>query len=152
MRPAMMRHMNHPRPCVALIVAAGRGVRAGDGPAKQYRDLGGMPVLRRVLGSFVGHPAVDEVCVVIGPSDLAADGAATTGLRLLPPVSGGETRQASVRYGLDALKDRAPATVLIHDAARPFVDRATISAVAQALETFVGAVPTFAVADTLKRV
>src|SRR6185369_9232326 len=76
----------------------------------------------------------------------------TEGLRLLPPVSGGDTRQASVRYGLDALKDRAPATVLIHDAARPFVDSATITAVARALETFAGAVPTLAVADTLKRV
>src|SRR6185436_19824411 len=62
------------------------------------------------------------------------------------------TRQASVRRGLDALKDRSPGSVLIHDAARPLVDAATISAVTRALETFVGAVPVLPVPDTLKRV
>jgi 2-C-methyl-D-erythritol 4-phosphate cytidylyltransferase / 2-C-methyl-D-erythritol 2,4-cyclodiphosphate synthase len=144
--------MNHPRPCIALIVAAGRGTRAGDGAPKQYRELAGAPVLRRSIEAFVRHPAVDGVQVVIGADDRPAYEAATAGLKLLPPVIGGEVRQASVRFGLDALKDRSPASVLIHDAARPLVDAETIAAVAKALETYVGAVPTLAVADTLKRV
>jgi len=144
--------MNHQRPCLALIVAAGRGIRAGEGPAKQYRLLGGRTVLRRALEPFISHPSVDGVCVVIGADDQAAYNAATNDLPLLPPVIGGDTRQVSVRRGLDALKDHAPATVLIHDAARPLVDAATIAAVVGALETFVGAVPTMPVPDTLKRV
>lgn len=143
--------MNHPRPCIALIVAAGRGTRAGGEP-KQYRTLGGVPVLRRAIEAFE-HPAVDGVCVVIGAEDRAAYDVATKGLRsLLPPVVGGETRQVSVRNGLDALKDRAPGSVLIHDAARPFVSAATIGAVTRALETFAGAIPVLPVPDTLKRV
>ena len=145
-------HGNHQRPCFALIVAAGRGTRAGEGVAKQYRPLDGQPVLRRALAPFLAHAGVDGVCVVIRSEDRADYDAATAGLSLLPPVIGGELRQASVRLGLDALKDRTPATVLIHDAARPLVDGATITAVMNALETFVGAVPTLAVPDTLKRV
>ena len=148
----MMSLMNHPRPCFALIVAAGRGVRAGDGPPKQYRTLGGVPVLRRALAPFLAHPAIDGICVVVGADDACAYETTTKGLSLLPPVVGGDSRQISVRRGLDALKDRAPASVLIHDAARPLVDASTIAAVAQALETFAGAVPVLAVPDTLKRV
>jgi 2-C-methyl-D-erythritol 4-phosphate cytidylyltransferase/2-C-methyl-D-erythritol 2,4-cyclodiphosphate synthase len=144
--------MNHPRPCIALIVAAGRGVRVGGGAPKQYREVGGTAVLRRSIDAFRLHPAIDGVCVVIGVGDREAYDIAAAGLDLLPPVIGGETRQASVRNGLDALKDRSPATVLIHDAARPFVDAATISSVTTALETFVGALPVLSVADTLKRV
>ena len=144
--------MNHPRPCFALIVAAGRGVRAGEGQPKQYRELGGVLVLRRVLSAFLSHPAIDATCVVIGAEDRSAYDAATSGLPLVPPVVGGSSRQTSVRHGLDALRDRVPATVLIHDAARPLVDGATITAVARALETFAAAVPVLAVSDTLKRV
>ena len=62
-RDAMMRSpMNYQRPCLALIVAAGRGTRAGEGVAKQYRPLDGQPVLRRALAPFLAHPGVDGVC------------------------------------------------------------------------------------------
>ena len=142
--------MNHPRPCFALIVAAGQGTRAGGEP-KQYRLLGGMPVLRRAIRAFE-HPAVDGVCVVIGREDHAAYESAVKALNLLPPAVGGATRQVSVRNGLDALKDRDPGSVLIHDAARPFVSAGIIASVARALETFAGAIPVLPVADTLKRV
>ncbi len=148
----MVQIMNHLRPCIALIVAAGRGVRAGGPTPKQYRELGGMSVLRRSLLPFLEHRAVDAVGVVIGSEDREAYDATVSGLSLLPPTVGGDTRQASVRRGLDALKDRAPGTVLIHDAARALVDADTIAAVAHALETFAGAIPALAVADTLKRV
>ena len=148
----MMRPMNHPRPCIALIVAAGRGTRAGDGVPKQYRSLGGTTVLRRSIEAFITHPAVDGVCVVIGEEDRETYALATVGMTLLPSVTGGETRQASVRNGLDALKDGLPGSVLVHDAARPFVDPVTITAVTRALETFVAAIPVLPVPDTLKRV
>lgn len=139
-------------PCVALIVAAGRGVRAGGGVPKQYRRIGGLPVLRRSLRPFLDHPRVDAVRVVIDPAERAAYDAAVAGLTLLDPVAGGETRQESVRRGLDSVADLAPATVLIHDGARPFVDAGVIDRVLGALVDWDGAVPAIAVADTVKRI
>src|SRR6185436_16253662 len=76
---AMMAVMNHPRPCIALIVAAGRGLRAGEGVPKQYRQLAGMPVLTRAIAAFAAHPAVDGISVVIGADDANAYEAATKG-------------------------------------------------------------------------
>lgn len=135
----------------ALLVAAGRGERAGaDGP-KQYRMLGGEPVLRRTVRSFAGHPLVSNILVVIHPDDIAAYEDAARGLpRLLPAVAGGATRQASVRNGLDALQEAAPDIVLVHDAARPFVDAALIARVIAELRGADGVVPALPVTDTLK--
>lgn len=134
---------------VALIVAAGRGVRAGGGLPKQYRALGGEPVLRRTLRAFLRHPGIDIVRCVIHPDDRALYAAATYGLALAEPVMGRATRQGSVRAGLEAC---AGATrVLIHDAARPMVPGAVIDRVLAALETSDGAVPVLPVADTLCR-
>lgn len=87
----------------ALIVAGGRGVRAGDGVPKQYRAVAGKPVLRHAVEAFVGHPAVAAVQVVIHPDDAGPYAEAIAGLDLLPPVPGGATRQASVVAGLAAL-------------------------------------------------
>lgn len=157
--------------CVALIVAAGRGSRfAGAGSAshddtrgalktgvaggeapKQYRLLGGMPVLRRAILAFRNHPQVDAVRVVIHPDDRAHYDQAAAGLDLLPPVSGGASRQESVHRGLESLSDLAPRHVLIHDAARPFVDAATIARSIAALETSPGAIAAVPVTDSLKR-
>lgn len=147
----MTLQMTASRPCIALIVAAGRGTRAGDGVPKQYRPVGGIPVLRRTAQRFLAHEMVDQVCVVIGPDDRAAHDEALNGLTVLPPIVGGASRQDSVRNGLEGLAAHAPATVLIHDAARPFVDDATIAAVVNALGTFNGAIPVLAASDTLKR-
>lgn len=136
---------------IALIVAAGSGERAGGGLPKQYRSLGGAPVLRHCLKPFLDHPRVDSVGVVIadGHQDLYA--AATCGLRLLDPVIGGAERQDSVRRGLEALADHTPHIVLIHDAARPFVPAAMIDRVLDALAASSAAVPVLPVVDTLKR-
>jgi 2-C-methyl-D-erythritol 4-phosphate cytidylyltransferase/2-C-methyl-D-erythritol 2,4-cyclodiphosphate synthase len=109
-------------------------------------------VLRRAIAPFAASDTVDGVCVVISAEDRPSYEEATKGLRLLPPAIGGETRQTSVRKGLDALKDTSPGTVLIHDAARPLVDDQIIIAVTSALETFAGAIPVLPVSDTLKRV
>ena len=137
--------------CVALIVAAGRGSRAGGGVPKQYRSLGGQAVLRWSLERFRRHARVSAVRTVIHPDDRALYDDAARGLDLLPPVNGGATRQESVRLGLESLADLAPAAVLIHDAARPFVDDATINRTLDALVHAPGAIAAVPVADTIKR-
>src|SRR3954470_19001980 len=102
-----------------LIVAAGRGERFGAGLPKQYAFLGGRPVLRHTAETFLRHPRVDAVRVVIGPGDEERYESAVRGLAgLLPPVVGGAARQESVRRGLESLAgEPVPDLVLIHDAA-----------------------------------
>ncbi len=140
----------------ALIVAAGRGARAAPQNAsipKQYSLIGGVPMLARSIGAFVRHPHVDEVIVAIHPEDAMRYAAASEGFaeRLLPPVSGGARRQESVHAGLEALAARPPDEVLIHDAARPFVDAGLIDRVLGSLKSHAGALPGLPVADSLKR-
>jgi 2-C-methyl-D-erythritol 4-phosphate cytidylyltransferase/2-C-methyl-D-erythritol 2,4-cyclodiphosphate synthase len=137
----------------ALIVAAGRGMRAGGPLPKQYAALGAGTVLGRTLQALAGHPAVGIVQVVIGAEDaqLYDSSAAAFVGRLLPAVAGGATRQASVRAGLRALAPHAPDLVLIHDAVRPFVSAETIGAVLEALQRVPAAIAAVPLADTLKR-
>ncbi|HEY5239190.1 MAG TPA: bifunctional 2-C-methyl-D-erythritol 4-phosphate cytidylyltransferase/2-C-methyl-D-erythritol 2,4-cyclodiphosphate synthase [Rhizomicrobium sp.] len=131
-----------------LIVAGGRGERAGAGLPKQYRRLGGRPMLARTIAAFRG---VGPIQVVIGADDAEAFAAAAKGFDLLPPVIGGPNRQASVLAGLEALASHKPHFVLIHDAARPLVSAAVIARVTAALEAGVEAVvPALAVVDALK--
>ena len=131
-----------------LIVAAGKGERAGTTLPKQYEKLAWSPILRRSVEAFSGYP----VQVVIGPGQQAQAAEALAGLDLPPPVTGGATRQESVRLGLEALAATAPDFVLIHDAARPLVSPAVIKAVASALEKGAdGALPMVAASDTLRR-
>ncbi|MEX2455338.1 MAG: bifunctional 2-C-methyl-D-erythritol 4-phosphate cytidylyltransferase/2-C-methyl-D-erythritol 2,4-cyclodiphosphate synthase [Rhodospirillaceae bacterium] len=137
--------------CVALILAGGSGTRLGAEIPKQYLGLAGKPVLRRTVEAFLAHPSVDSVQVVIGPSDESLYEEATGGLDLPRPVVGGATRQESGRLGLEHLSANPPEFVLIHDAARPFVDAGTIDRVIAALATGPAALPGVPVADTLKR-
>ena len=137
--------------CIALVVAAGRGTRAGGAMPKQYRPLAGRPVLRHSLEIFRRQEGINGVRSVIHPDDRAYYEAASAGLDLLPPVTGGATRQDSVRLGLESLTSIAPEFVLIHDAARPLIDPATIERTIAALVRHPGAVPAVPVADTLKR-
>jgi len=131
-----------------LIVAAGKGERAGLGLPKQYERLAGLPMLRRTVQAFHGYP----VQVVIGAGQQGLAAAALAGLDLPAPVTGGTTRQESVRLGLEALAQDAPDFVLIHDAARPLVSAKVIAAVIQALQAGAdGALPMVAVSDTLRR-
>src|SRR5262245_33961274 len=104
----------------AVIAAAGRGTRVRGDLPKQYRVLAGEPVIRSSLSLFAWHGEVGTVQAVIHRGDLAWYEAAAKGLKLLPPVFGGATRQASVRAGLEALSAYSPDMVLVHDAARPF--------------------------------
>lgn len=136
---------------IALIVAAGRGSRFGAAAPKQYVELAGRPVLRHSLETFLKHPRIDAVRVVIHADDRAMYDAAASGLSPLEPVTGGATRQESVRRGLESLRDKAPGIVLIHDAARPLVDSALIDRMLAALAGSPGAIPVLPVADTVKR-
>lgn len=136
-----------------IVVAAGSGQRAGEGLPKQYRSLGGVPVLRRTLAGFIGQPGIRNVLPVISPGHAELCDAALAGLDgVLAPVAGGATRQASVRAGLEALAQDPPELVLIHDAARPFVS-ARLVAEAIAMASAQGAaVPALALVDTIKAV
>lgn len=135
----------------ALIVAAGSGERFGGAIPKQYMALAGQPILRRSILAFLSHPDITQVCVVINPAHQALYAAAVAGLDLPAPIIGGSNRQESVHRGLEALAATPPAAVLIHDAARPLIDAATISAVCAALKTHAGAIAAKPLVDTLKR-
>jgi 2-C-methyl-D-erythritol 4-phosphate cytidylyltransferase/2-C-methyl-D-erythritol 2,4-cyclodiphosphate synthase len=136
---------------VALVVAAGSGLRMGGELPKQFLPLAGKPLLRHCLETFAAHPRIAGVKVVINDSYRALYDSATSGLPLLSPALGGETRQASVHNGLESLIGNPPDLVLIHDAARPFIDAPTIDRTIDALLDHDGALVAVQVVDTLKR-
>jgi len=144
--------MANSRRTAAIIVAGGRGLRAGAGGPKQYRTLAGQPVIFRAMQPFCTHPEITAVQPVTSPDDRAMFEQAVAGLTYRAPAPGGATRQQSVRSGLEALAADAPDIVLIHDAARPFVDAALISRAIVAAERTGAAVPTIPVTDTIKQV
>ena len=141
----------------ALIVAAGRGHRVGGPLPKQYRELAGRAVLGHSVRRFAAHPRIGRVRVVINPADrtlydeAVRESGGTADGTLLAPVAGGETRQASVRNGLESLAESPPDLVLIHDGARPLVSAAVIDGALDALDGHDGALPALAVSDSLKR-
>jgi 2-C-methyl-D-erythritol 4-phosphate cytidylyltransferase/2-C-methyl-D-erythritol 2,4-cyclodiphosphate synthase len=132
----------------ALIVAAGKGERLGGGIPKQYRQVGGKPVLRWAVEPFLKHPAVRDVRVVIasGQDPLAAQALAEMDVGGF--IQGGEQRADSVRAGLAAVDGDV---VLVHDAARPFCPAQVIDRLLAQLEFAQGAAPVLPVGDTLAR-
>jgi len=118
---------------------------------KQYRPVAGKPLLRYSLLALANHPSIAGVQVVIAPEHRAYYKEAAEGLSLLEPVAGGAERQDSVKAGLKALAPRQPDYVLIHDAARPFLDRAVIDRVLEKLTPDNAVVPALPAADTLRR-
>ncbi|CAH1648217.1 2-C-methyl-D-erythritol 4-phosphate cytidylyltransferase / 2-C-methyl-D-erythritol 2,4-cyclodiphosphate synthase [Hyphomicrobiales bacterium] len=144
-------------PVAALLVAAGRGLRAGSGEPKQYRLVDGRPVLALALAPLLAEAAISRVVVVIGEGDEARYANAMAGIadtRLAAPTLGGATRQDSVRRGLLALaREGFDGIVLVHDAARPFVSQALIEAAIGTIgETRLAAIPALPVTDTVKRI
>ncbi len=138
---------------IALVVGAGRGRRFGGDFPKQYSALAGIPVICRTLAAFASHPSITAVRAVIHPDDrdLYDEAVRQSGIdKLLEPVGGGETRQDSVRLGLESLSESGPDLILIHDAARPFVSHDIIDRVIEALENSKGAIAALPVNDTLK--
>ena len=118
---------------------------------KQYLPLGGANVLRHAVAALAHHPRIAHVLVAIRPEDRALFDRAVSGLGLLPPVSGGATRQESVRLGLEALAIHRPDCVLIHDGARPFPDRRLVDRVLDGLDQAVAVIPCLPTRDTIKR-
>jgi 2-C-methyl-D-erythritol 4-phosphate cytidylyltransferase/2-C-methyl-D-erythritol 2,4-cyclodiphosphate synthase len=148
---------NETSPIGIVIVAAGRGERAGasqDGP-KQYRAIGGKPVIAHTLQRFLAWPRTGPIVVVIHPDD---EELLEKALQLLPDhdriraVHGGATRQISVHKGLEALAADELAHVMIHDAVRPFISSSLLDRIAAALDSGEQSVlPATPVPDTLKR-
>lgn len=137
---------------VALITACGRGTRfASDGTPKQYMQLAGVPLLRHSILAFLNHRKVDDVICVVHPQDVKLYEEAVMGLDLLNPVFGGDTRQASIRMGLEALEQYNPTKVLIHDGVRPFISKRIINGVIEKLETHPAVIPAIIVEDTIKK-
>jgi 2-C-methyl-D-erythritol 4-phosphate cytidylyltransferase / 2-C-methyl-D-erythritol 2,4-cyclodiphosphate synthase len=132
----------------ALIVAAGKGERLGGGLPKQYRMLGGKPVLRWAVEALIRHPAVRSARVVIGEGQQNHAAAALRGLEVDELIEGGAERADSVRAGLAAIGGDA---VLVHDAARPFCPAPVVDRLIAQLEFFEGAAPVLPVGDTLAR-
>ncbi len=130
-----------------VIVAAGRGTRAGGTVPKQWRDLAGRPILARTLEAFAG---CGPICLVLHADDLGRAPAIEALADLV--VVGGSERAASVRAGLEALEPLAPEHVLIHDAARPMVPESVMDAVIDALSEADAAAPGVPLTDALWRV
>jgi 2-C-methyl-D-erythritol 4-phosphate cytidylyltransferase/2-C-methyl-D-erythritol 2,4-cyclodiphosphate synthase len=148
------RRMTGNRDIAVVIVAAGRGERAGnpqDGP-KQYRAIGGRPVLARTIDRFAAHPAIGRIVVAIHRDDRDLYEAAVGDLGgRVAAVIGGASRQVSTLMALRALAGAAPDIVLIHDAVRPFADATLIDRVIAQAASGTGALPALPVTDTLKR-
>src|SRR3954468_8970382 len=132
----------------ALIVAAGKGERLGGGVPKQYRMLGGKPVLRWAIEALIRHPAVNALRVVIGQGQRELAAATLDGMDVGPFIEGGAERADSVRAGLHAISGDA---VLVHDAARPFCPPVVVDRLLASLEFFEGATPVLPVGDTVAR-
>jgi len=142
-----------------LVVAGGRGSRAGEGLPKQYRTLAGVTVLARTLRAMREGAPEASLKVVIHPDDRELYAASVAELTeseraaLSEPALGGASRQESVRNGLEAIaREGAPEIVLIHDAARPFADPALIARAIEAARAHGAAVPGVPVNDTVKEI
>lgn len=133
-----------------ILVAAGKGERAGGETPKQYRPISGKPLLAYTLENLKKAYEFDVFCIVISHKDnrLAS---ILQDLDMKPVIAtGGSTRTESVRNGLLALKDRTIDHVYIHDAARPFVNVALLAGLSEALSTHDAAVPALKIVDACK--
>jgi 2-C-methyl-D-erythritol 4-phosphate cytidylyltransferase/2-C-methyl-D-erythritol 2,4-cyclodiphosphate synthase len=149
--------MNAPELAI-VVVAGGRGSRAGDGIPKQYRSLAGRPLLAHTLEALMRAAPGATVLPVIHKDDLDLYRTGTANIELSPrlarPVHGGATRQASARLGLEALagQQSTPEIVLIHDAARLFVSDTLVNRAIGAAKTYGAAIPGVTLSDTIKEI
>jgi 2-C-methyl-D-erythritol 4-phosphate cytidylyltransferase/2-C-methyl-D-erythritol 2,4-cyclodiphosphate synthase len=135
---------------VALIVAAGKGIRVGGDLPKQYLLLAGVPVIARAVDAFAAHPSIDAIYVVIAEGQHEQLQLALGNREIAGIIEGGANRIDSVRSGLEAIaNDGGAKLVFIHDAARPLLPLSVLDRLFEALETAPCAVPVLPVNDTL---
>ena len=150
--------MNAASELAIIVVAAGRGSRAGGGTPKQYRSLAGRPLLTHTLDALLRAAPGAMILPVIHKDDIdlyrISSAPFEAHARLARPVYGGETRQASVRLGLEALAEQKsnPKIVLIHDAARLFVSDTLVDLAITAAKTYGAAIPGVTLSDTIKEI
>jgi len=144
-----MSRPDHPaQSFAAIIVAAGKGLRAGQPLPKQFAMWRGKPVVRHSAEAFAAAGAARIVVAIPEGSDSVAQ-EALSGVEGVQIITGGATRQDSVRLGLEKLADDAPDHVLIHDAARPDLPGNVVDCLLDGLKEHVGAIPVLPVVDSL---
>lgn len=144
--------MTNISPIAVLIVAAGSGERFGASVPKQYLPLLGRPVLRWSIDLFRAHPAIGDIFVAIGAGHEAQFNAAIAGIENVKHLTGGATRQETVRLALDAIaKTTKPEFILIHDAARPGLTADLVTRLCDEVQRAEAVIPGVAIADTVKR-
>ncbi len=147
-----MHKQNYQYSNIAIIMAAGQGERLDAQIPKQYINVAGESILRRIVKKFVNHELIDATIVVINANHIDRYQHDMNELDVLPYVIGGARRQDSVRNALEVLSQYSPQNVLIHDAARAFVVDEVITNVIKALEDHEGAIAAAKLVDTLKYV
>jgi 2-C-methyl-D-erythritol 4-phosphate cytidylyltransferase/2-C-methyl-D-erythritol 2,4-cyclodiphosphate synthase len=144
--------MINDRPIAAIIVAAGTGSRSGSDVPKQYRTVSGKPMLRHSVEAFAAHPAISRIIIVIADRQAPLAEEALAGLCGFDLVVGGVERKDSVRNALQHLENiEFTGSIMIHDAARPFLSAAVMDRLIAALEESDSAVPALAIVDSLSR-
>ena len=138
--------------CIALILSGGSGERFGNILPKQYLDIGTQTIIRHAVDVFYNHPKIDNIRVVIRPQDKNIYQNSFDDIDILEPVDGGETRQESVRFGLESLVELDPDIVLIHDGARPFPSHDLLTKTIETLQHMPAVIPVLGISDTLKKV
>lgn len=134
----------HENLAAVVIVAAGRGTRAGGDIAKQWQPLAGRRVIDWTLAAFRASPHIGDIVVVLHPDECDR-----LGYDDVTVVAGGDSRSASVRAGLEALADKAPDAVLIHDGARACVPDRVITDMTRMVEKYDAVAPGLAISDAL---
>ncbi|HET8647869.1 MAG TPA: 2-C-methyl-D-erythritol 4-phosphate cytidylyltransferase, partial [Vicinamibacteria bacterium] len=138
---------------IAILVGAGRGERLGAGLPKAFVPLGGIPLIAHAARALAAAPCVDGIVAVVPEERRGAVAGLLGGSgKLRAALAGGARRQDSVRAGLESLGAAFSGVVLVHDAARPFVDVPLVEAVASAARRTGAALPVLPVAETVKRV
>jgi 2-C-methyl-D-erythritol 4-phosphate cytidylyltransferase/2-C-methyl-D-erythritol 2,4-cyclodiphosphate synthase len=135
-------------PFAAVVVAAGKGLRAGGAVPKQFARWRGKPMVRHSVEAF-GRFGADPIVVVVPPGSDNLAREALAGIDEVRLICGGATRQESVRIGLEALAQASPVSVLIHDAARPDVPADVVERLLAALRDYSGAIPVLPVVDSI---
>lgn len=145
----MVESIHPERKIHALVVAAGVGQRSGLNLPKQFQKLRGKPVIRHSIESLSAHPYISKLWIVIGPGQQDMLLEALDGMDGYQSVSGGNTRQESVANGLTAIQQAGGCDhVLIHDAARPFLDHEVIDRLLATCTLADGAMPILPTIDT----